>query len=121
MSHASCLAVLTRHDCESRQQDSSRAYTTLQSAMTLRLTLLCRGKALDRALQATWRVLQDQETGLSASIEQQVSPGSSCKKSTIFKGAARVLHMDVTAMTLFSTSWCHDEADILHTWPSNSQ
>lgn len=33
---------------------------------------LSRGKALDRALQATWRVLQDEDTGLSATIEQKV-------------------------------------------------
>ena len=104
MSHASCLAVLTRHVCESRQHDSSRVSPTLQPAMTLIPSLLCRGKALDRALQATWRVLQDQETGLSASIEQQVSPGSSCNESTIFKGLARVLHIDVTAILISSTS-----------------
>ena len=103
MSHASCLLVLPRHNCESRQHDSGQVFPTLQSAATLILALLCRGKALDRALQATWRVLQDLETGLSASIEQQVIPGSSCNKSRIFEGAARVLHMDVTAITFFST------------------
>ena len=34
---------------------------------------MSRSKALDRALQATWKVLQDKETGLSATIEQTVS------------------------------------------------
>ncbi|CAL5220592.1 g2632 [Coccomyxa viridis] len=29
-------------------------------------------KALDRALQTTWKVLQDEQTGLSATIEQKV-------------------------------------------------
>lgn len=36
--------------------------------------LMCRSRALDRALQATWKVLHDEQTGLSATIEQKVSP-----------------------------------------------
>ena len=36
------------------------------------LSCSCRGKALDRALAATWKVLQDESTGLSANIEQKV-------------------------------------------------
>jgi hypothetical protein len=36
------------------------------------LSYSCRGKALDRALAATWKVLQDESTGLPANIEQKV-------------------------------------------------
>ncbi len=36
--------------------------------------VVSRSKALDRALQTTWKVLQDEQTGLSATIEQKVSP-----------------------------------------------
>ncbi|CAK0783493.1 hypothetical protein CVIRNUC_006692 [Coccomyxa viridis] len=61
-------AVLNSKALASTKVDSKESKTDTYNYVRKEIE----GKALDRALQATWRVLQDQETGLSASIEQQV-------------------------------------------------
>lgn len=53
--------VSSKADSRGRQED---VYNSVRREIE--------GKALDRALAATWKVLQDESTGLSANIEQKV-------------------------------------------------
>lgn len=56
---------------------------------------MSRSKALDRALQTTWKVLQDEQTGLSATIEQKV--GS--KRPSVIRLDLKHLHLTVCLLS----------------------